>query len=139
MGHYNPDFDIPEGEIGEDIVRDLFSGRPGSVEVKRDTIVSDSGNIAVEFEYRDRPSGIRATKAMWWVFLLSGKNYQDEVAIMVLTERLRVMCEWLIENGDKRDCTTGGDGNQSKMVLLHLNRLLLWNPTLVRVKQGVTR
>jgi hypothetical protein len=139
LGHYNPDYDIPEGEIGEDIIRDLFSGRPGSVEVKRDTIVSDSGNIAVEFEYRDRPSGIRATNAKWWVILLSGENYQDNLAIVVLTERLRTMCEWLIENGDKSDCTTGGDDNQSKMVLLHLNRLLLWNPTLVRVGQGAIR
>lgn len=139
MGHYNPDWDIPEGEIGEDIVRDLFSGRSGAVEVKRDTIVSDSGNIAVEFEYRGRPSGIRATKAMWWAFLLSGENYQDNLAILVLTERLRVMCEWLIENGDKGDYATGGDGNQSKMILLHLNRLLLWNPALVRVKQGAIK
>ena len=136
LGHYNPDYDIPEGEIGEDIVRDLFSGRPGSVEVKRDTIVSDSGNIAVEFECRGRLSGIRATKAMWWVFLLSGENYQDEVAIMVLTERLRIMCEWLIEKGE---WVPGGDDKQSKMVLLHLNRLLLWNPVLLRVKQGATR
>lgn len=135
MGHYNPDWDIPEGEIGEDIIRDLFSGRPGAVEVKRDTIVSDSGNIAVEFECRGRPSGIRLTKARWWAFLLSGKSYQDNIAILVLTERLRLMCEWLIEKGHWKP---GGDDKQSKMVLLHLNRLLLWNPSSVKTKQMAT-
>jgi len=136
LGHYNPYYDIPEGEIGEDIVRALLSGKAGAVEVKRDTIVSDSGNIAVEFECRGRPSGIRVTKAMWWAYLLSGENYQDEVAIMVLTERLRAICEWLIKRGE---WIPGGDDNQSKMVLLHLGRLLLWNPALVRVKQGAIK
>lgn len=129
MGSCNFEFDLPEGEIGEDIVRELLSGKGGSIEVKRDTVVSDSGNIAVEFECRGAPSGIKTTKAMWWAFVLTGENYQDEIIIMILTERLRAMCDWSIQH---RLFRPGGDGKQSKMVLLHLSRLLLWNPILVR-------
>lgn len=136
MGSYQFDIDLLEGQIAEDKVRDMLLGKLGPIEVKRDTRVSESGNIAVEFECRGQPSGISTTTAAWWAFELAGENYKDEIIIWIETERLRAMCEWLIS---KDDWVPGGDDKQAKMVLLHLNRLLLWNPTLIRVKQGVTR
>jgi len=130
LGSYNFGFDLAEGEIAEDLVRELLSGKRGSIEIKRDTIVSESGNIAVEWECRGKPSGIRVTTAMWWAFVLTGEKYQDEIVIMVLTERLKAMCDWHIKKGKSVD---GGDDKESKMVLLDLGRLLLWNPYVGRM------
>ena len=125
MGSYQFDIDLPEGLVAEAQVRDLLQGKIGPIEVKRDTIVSESGNIAVEFECRGRPSGIRTTAARWWVFVLSGERYNDELHIWIETSRLTAICDWLIK---KREWVPGGDDKHSKMVLLHLGRLLLWNP-----------
>lgn len=133
MGSYNFGWDIHEGEIGEEIVRELLSGKPGMVEVKRDTIVSATGNIAVEYECRGRPSGIMVSTATWWAFVLSGKDFQDEIVIVILTERLRALCDYHIQ---KRETEPGGDDGQSQMVLLHVPRLLRWNPSLLRGTKG---
>jgi len=131
LGSYQFDLDLTEGQIAEANVRDLLMGRLGPIEVKRDTKVSESGKIAVEFECRGWPSGIKTTTAVWWVFELAGGNYQDKILIWIETERLRTMCDWHI---DKGDWVYGGDGKQAKMVLLRLSRLLLWDPQVTKTK-----
>ena len=129
MGSYNFGFDIEEGEVGEAIVRELLSGKRGTVEVKRDAIVSATGNIAVEYECRGMPSGIMTSTATWWAFVLSGDNYLDELVLMVLAARLRAICRYHIQKGEVKP---GGDDGQSTMVLLHVPRLLSWNPAILR-------
>jgi len=129
LGSYQFDIDLKEGQIAEAKVRDMLQGRLGPIEVKRDTIVSQSGNIAIEFECRGQPSGIETSMATWWAFELSGEQYGDEIIIWIEANRLRAHCHWLIEQGK---CKPGGDDGESKMALLHLGRLLLWNPSLVR-------
>ena len=58
MGNYNFDLDLQDGEGGERLVQEILSGERGTVEVKRDFIVSESGRVAIEFLCRGRPSGI---------------------------------------------------------------------------------
>lgn len=78
-----------------------------AVEVKYDRQALDTGNIAVEYEYNGKASGITSTQATNWVFVT------DEGAWMVPTPQLRVdimLNDW--------KTTKGGDGWKSKLHLM---------------------
>jgi len=85
------DEDLANGLAGEFAFLGIAS--TGKYEVKRDFRVSDTGNVAIEIECRKKPSGISITKAKYWVLWLSGEEYQDEVAILIATHRLREIAE----------------------------------------------
>jgi hypothetical protein len=48
-----------------------------SVEVKYDPKSKETGNIVIEIEMYDKPSGLMASTADWWVF------YDDEIYIIM--------------------------------------------------------
>lgn len=48
-----------------------------SVEVKYDPMSRETGNIVIEIEMYDKPSGLMASTADWWVF------YDDEIFIIM--------------------------------------------------------
>lgn len=95
MSGYNPKFDInfardySQGEISElwaaDVVEKL---RNGTVEVKRDMRVVDTGNIYVEYECKTvtgwGPSGINKTEAVVYLF-----HIVDDFALVIASDRLR--------------------------------------------------
>ena len=60
---YFKDWDIfiPEKDIG--------------VEVKADRLSKKTGNVAIECSYGGEPSGLKATKATWWVYATEDKYY----------------------------------------------------------------
>ena len=73
---YNSDFkyDLEIGKEGERIVHEIFANK--KLEVKRDSWVGRSGNIAIEFKSRNKPSGISTTQADYWVFIFSKDKKQ---------------------------------------------------------------
>ena len=63
------DIDLKYGQIREKRVADLFKG--GKVEVKTErSWWRKTGNIAIEYEFRGKPSGIDKTEAKWWFQVL---------------------------------------------------------------------
>ena len=112
--------DLDFGEKGEYLVKELASGN-GKFEVKRDRMSSTTGNIAIEIECNGKPSGITATEADWFVYVLSGKNYNDEIILYFKTTRLRKL---VAEVQAEKGYVMGGDGKRSKMVLVPITRLL---------------
>lgn len=75
---YEPDFDIDftRGKVGENLVGSFLEAlEGGTIEVKTDYRVTETGNVYVEtWQYRlpgatdKKPSGINTTKADYWVF-----------------------------------------------------------------------
>jgi len=118
-GKANPkwDFDLARGLEGEGIVQGLLQGG-SKVEVKRDYIASTSGNIAIEYDYRGRPSGIAVTEADWWAIVVHRKGFDDTV-ILIETKRLKELCRRHYGNRIK-----GGDDHASKMVLVPVCEIL---------------
>ena len=114
------DIDLAAGIEGELLVEELAKGKK-TVEVKRDFLVSKTGNLAVEVSYRGAPSGIRATEAEWWCFVLDGPCFGAEVVILVTTERMKKIVE-KVESG--RGTVKGGDGGWSRLVLVPVEVLL---------------
>ena len=107
------DLNLAEGKIAEAELASILE----TVEVKRDFQSYRTGNVAVEYAYKGAPSGITSTKAKWWAFFTS-----SEVCILIQTYKLRdIISQYL---GTSRD-VSGGDGNQSKMVLVPIIKLTL--------------
>ena len=70
------DIDLKYGQIREKRVADLFKG--GKVEVKTErSWWRKTGNIAVEYEFRGKPSSIDKTEAKLWfqILELNGKEH----------------------------------------------------------------
>jgi len=106
------DLDLASGAAGEQLVASVLS----KIEVKTDYIVSNTGNIVVEYQCRGKDSGISTTEAEWWAFVLEGGDYAGEIITLIKTSRLRKLIA---------DCKTvkGGDDNASTMRLVPLTKL----------------
>lgn len=114
-------YDLEFGEEGEGLVKNLILSDESTVEVKRDRVVSETGNIAVEICYNGAPSGLTTTYAEWWAFVLSGDDYSDEVVIFIKTEKLKkIVSKYQRLHGTVR----GGDRKQSELVLLPVSEML---------------
>jgi len=82
-------------------------------ELKTDYQYSQTGNVAVEYEYRNRPSGIFSTTADLWFYKLGDEYYvvsPKKIKEYVATHRrsLRFVC--------------GGDDGASKLVLIPIEQ-----------------
>ena len=123
---YKPDhdfeLDLPKGEETERTIAFLLHMKDGEfIEAKRDLYVSTTGNVAIEYECRGKPSGISTTRAQWWAILLNGKKYDGEVVVLIRTERLKAIARNYI--GTKRDIE-GGDNKEARMILLPVQELM---------------
>jgi len=116
---YNSDFkyDLKIGNDGERIVDEIFSNK--KLEVKRDSWVGRSGNIAIEFKSRNKPSGIVTTQADYWVFIFS-REYKDKVILMVETQRLKEVAREYAKLGSIKEM---GDDNTSMAVLIPIKEI----------------
>jgi len=78
---YNNDFkfDLSRGKIGEEHLAKILEDK--TLEVKTDSWIARTQNIAVEYESRGKPSGIATTEADYWVFVFDGR-YNTEVILL---------------------------------------------------------
>ena len=114
--------DVKFHDEGLKIVAEMFGAGPNT-EVKRDRLVSRTGNVAIETACYGKPSGISVTKADSWIFLLSGEKYSDEVAVAISVVRLKRLV-----NNTKYARVPGGDNNAALMVLVPVKDLLESSP-----------
>ncbi len=134
---YNPEHDIigpnfqqdlEYGEEGEQIVQGFLAAlSDGSFEVKRDRY--RNGRMVVETEQSPQhrgwqPSGLKTTKAAWWVYLFSNDGF-----VIVSTDRLK---KFIIHNftvEDKRMFAVDSDNPAKGYLLLEKHvQDLLTNP-----------
>lgn len=111
--------DLKVGQIGEQILGELLSSGT-TLEVKRDSWISKTGNLAIEYQSRGNPSGLAKTTAIWWVFIVSG-DMNDEIIIIIKTTKLKEIGRYYFKKG----CIKWmGDNNTSKAVLIPFKELL---------------
>ena len=125
MGNYKFDIDIIEGEFAERMIKELLEGQRGTIEVKRDFKVTETGNLALEYEYRGRKSGLAKTEATWWAIVLDGERFAHQMVILIKTERLKELGNQMYKKGYK---VPGGDNKASKLVLLPLPEIIQYKP-----------
>lgn len=120
---YNPNFDIDLefGQVYEEKIKKLLESK-GKIEVKteRDTWLK-TGNIAIEYRYRGKKSGIARTKADWWFHVLTIDGIMVGMVCFPVS-KLRLIMRALKDRGVARK-VMGGDDNASEMLLVPLKEL----------------
>lgn len=111
----NFDLDLEYGVEGENLLLSVFDGSK-KVEVKTDRMAHKTGNIAVEYECRGKPSGISTTEADYWAFIIYSGNY----IVITKTEMLKKIARYWFTHGK---VVAGGDDNASMMVLIPIKEL----------------
>ena len=87
-----------------------------TIEVKWDMKAPETGNVAIEFEYRGNPSGIEASEADFWAYKIEDKFY------MLSKDRMSEMIEV-----ERPSYVIGGDpGSGTKMWLVKLRVFKRW-------------
>ena len=111
------DLDLSYGEIREDKVRDMLEGKKIEVKSERGMWMK-TGNICIEYESWNKPSGIRATESDYWFHnLCVGDN--EFCTLVFKTDVLRTIVDKL----DTFKTVSGGDHNASRMFLVNLQKL----------------
>jgi len=113
---YNSDFshDLELGKKGENLLAKILLLKGDKIEVKTDLQATQTGNVFIEYQSRDRLSGLSTSKADYWAFLIS-----NEQIIIIETNKLKELCK---TKGLRR--VDGGDNNTSKGILIPLNKLI---------------
>lgn len=117
--NYNSDFkfDLQVGQIAEREIADIFSGK--KIEVKTDYMAQETGNVAIEFQSRGKPSGIAVTEADYYAYCLPHANFQNIIIFMEINELKRIAREYWSKGNIKKM----GDENTSVSVLIPLKKL----------------
>ena len=111
------DLDLQYGEIREQKIADMLTGKKIEVKSERDTWMK-TGNICIEYESWSKPSGIRATESDYWFHnLCVGDN--EFCTLVFKTDVLRTIVDKL----DTFKTVSGGDHNASRMFLVNLQKL----------------
>ena len=113
-------YDLKVGQIGEQLLDDILNFK--TIEVKRDSWIYKSGNIAIEYESRNKPSGIAKSQANYWAIIFSG-DYKDELILIIKENRLKEICREYYKKGNVK---TMGDNNTSKAILIPITEILKW-------------
>ena len=111
------DIDLEYGKVREQQVADMLQDKKIEVKSERD-VWQKTGNIAIEYEYYGKPSGINATESDYWFHNLCIGDETFATLVFDTTALKRI-----IANLDKKRSVTGGDNNASRMYLLNLQKL----------------
>ena len=119
------DIDLPFGLKYEGTLSELLTSETNRlIEVKTERdIWKDTGNIYVEFIYRETFSGIVTTKADWWATILT-LNGAIEGIILLPTNLMRKKVKQLIKDGLAKYPVNGGDDSQSQGALVPIKELM---------------
>jgi len=87
--------------------------KPIKIEVKSDRQASRTGNMAIEYQCNNKPSGINATEADFWIYFIVFQDY-DECYKFPIEDLNKIV----------KSChkVSGGDGGRSRLYLLNKNR-----------------
>ena len=113
------DIDLQYGQVREQELADILQNEKIEVKTERDKWM-ETGNICIEFQCRNKASGIAVTQAKWWVHVLADG---DETVCMLMfpTDKLKEIARKHVVN--KAKVVDGGDDNLSKMVLIPLKEI----------------
>jgi len=115
--HYSYAFK-PEGKCNWfDIIAVTNKGKIETFEVKSDNKWNKTGNVALETFYKGKASCILASLAEYIVYFLEGDNFY--------TIKSKDLRRWIYLNEDNKRIVNGGDGDNSRIVLVPIEEFKL--------------
>ncbi len=97
---------------GYDLFNDTYK-----IEVKTDFMSKKSGNLAIEYIYKDDFSGIMTTESNLWVHIF---HFKDKWYYLLIPTR--EFKSYLVD--DSFTHKSGGDDNKSSMVMIPIQRII---------------
>ena len=117
----NFDIDLDFGQKWEEKLRYIFE-EDGRIEVKTEKGQwLKTGNIAIEYKYKGKPSGISTTSAKWWIHVLQHDGTMKS-SVMFEVSELKSLIKKLLSIGVAKTIK-GGDDKESSLVLIPLDYL----------------
>lgn len=117
---YDFELQLEEAQRAEGKLQKILAGSTFELKTERH-LWHDTGNIVIEYESHNQPSGIAVTKADYWVHELRSRDNETLAYLMFPTPILRKICNDMMEEGNWRQ---GGEKSKMKMVLLDLKKVL---------------
>jgi hypothetical protein len=116
---YNNDFryDLNIGRLAEKKIADILENK--KLEVKYDKIASKTGNVVIEYESRNKPSGIAITQADYYCYIIANTQC-DDIYILIAVDKLKALCR---KYYTMNKIIHVGDNNTSKAVIIPLQEL----------------
>jgi hypothetical protein len=96
------DIDLQYGQLAENSIADMLQHKKLEVNTERDLWMK-TGNIVIEFESRNKPSGIQSTEADFWFYNLAiGNDIQCTLVFPVdkLRQYIRANMPSVVKGGD---------------------------------------
>ena len=109
--------DLNFGEKAEDWINELFSNGK-HIEVKNDRLIHKTGNLFIEYESRDKPSGLATTTADYWIYRMS----ELDSSLIFPTKALKDVCRIYFKQSIF--LKNAGDNNTSRGFLIPSTRFL---------------
>lgn len=118
--NHNSDFkyDLKIGQVGETMLNEIL--HDSTIEVKRDSWIGRTGNIAVEYESREQAIRHSNYQGYSLVFHIL-KEFNDEVMLLIETERLKRISRVFYAKGCVKEM---GDNNTSKAILIPAKKII---------------
>jgi hypothetical protein len=111
------DIDLAYGEVREDKIAAMLTGKKIEVKSERD-LWQKTGNICIEYKSYGKPSGIDATESDYWFHNLCIGD--DEYCTLVFNT---ATLKKIVKRLDSFKTVSGGDNRASQMYLLNLQKL----------------
>ena len=112
------DIDLKYGQIREDKVREMFGDKTIEVKTERNWW-KKTGNIAIEYESRGKPSGIHKTEADYWFQRLELDESGEFCTLVFPTPILKK----IVDKYKDKLTKNVGDNNTSKCVMLPIKKI----------------
>ena len=111
------DLDLEYGQIREKRIENLLKG--GKIEIKTErSWWRKTGNIAIEYEYRGKPSGIYKTESDYWFHRLELK--EGEFCTLVFPTKI---LKGIVDKYKGKLTKNVGDNKASKCVLIPIKEI----------------
>ena len=119
------DIDLPFGIKYEGTLSELLTAKTNKlIEVKTErNMWKKTGNIYVEFIWRETFSGIVTTEADWWATILTLDDAIQGI-ILLPTSLMRQKVKQLIKDGKAKYPVRGGDDSESQGALVPIKELM---------------
>jgi len=127
---YDFKVDLPKGQRNEKRIVNILGLNSEQVEVKTEfQFWQTSGNLAIEIESWGKPSGLKTTKAKYWIHSFNeGETIIGFTCIKVSTLK-KIVRKYLAKNKNNKDKIIRmlGQNNASKCILIPMTDFIdLW-------------
>jgi hypothetical protein len=120
---YDFELQLKDGQEAEERFRKILLSKDTKFEVKAESnLWHDTGNLVIEYESYQKPSGIAATKSDYWVHVLRSRDKETLAYLMFPTPILKKICNDIMAEGVY--ARTGGENGAMRMLLLDIRKVL---------------